>query len=438
MPVSPLVGLTRPGRRLRRICVTVALVLGTLGAGSAGADEGAGTGGDTVRLITEQSQLDMLARDGAQGLILELAPGVYDELRLPPRRAPAVVRSADPENPAILRSVQVWENDGLRLENLVFDYVFSPGDTIRARPFQFQDSTDITLSNIRVLGDDVYGTDSPADGFGNGYGLNVQGMDGFVLENSLVSGFHRGIVVGGASANVTIRGNEITDMRSDGINFAGIRDLLIEGNLIHSFRRSPEAGDHSDMIQFWTRNLERPSRNITIRHNFLLVAQGDLTQSLFMRNESVDSQGGGREMFYRNVLIEQNVIINSHTNGLVVGETDGLIIRNNTVVQNPAAVGTDPTRQLWNPRIAVAEASTRVRIFDNITSRIGGHTGQSDWSLRGNVMVQNASLMQPGHYTRVFAGFPGGDPRDLRTYYYRPDGILGTQPVGADALRQPN
>ena len=88
------------------------------------------------------------------------------------------------------------------------------------------------------------------------------------------------------------------------------------------------------MIQFWTNGTTSPSTNITISENFLDSGNGEWTQSIFMRNEAVDSQGAGTEMFYQNVLIENNVIYNAHTHGITVGEADGLIIRNNTILQN--------------------------------------------------------------------------------------------------------
>lgn len=70
---------------------------------------------------------------------------------------------------------------------------------------------------------------------------------------------------------------------------------------------------------------ERPSVNIVIPGNILNSGAGVWNQSIFMRNEKVDTQDPGPEMFYRDIVIEENVILNAHQHGITVGETDGLI-----------------------------------------------------------------------------------------------------------------
>ena len=128
--------------------------------------------------------------------------------------------------------------------------------------------------------------------------------------------------------------NDVHSIRSDGFDFVEVNDVLIEGNHIHDFVANLGSGDHLDMIQFWTTGTTSPSTNIIIRGNILNSGAGDWTQSIFMRNEMVDLGLAGTEMFYRNILIENNVIYNAHAHGITVGETDGLTIRNNTILYN--------------------------------------------------------------------------------------------------------
>ena len=59
------------------------------------------------------------------------------------------------------------------------------------------------------------------------------------------------------------------------------------------------------------------------------------TQSIFMRNEVVDQGLAGANMYYQNVLIENNIIYNAHTHGITVGETIGLTIDHNTALTEP-------------------------------------------------------------------------------------------------------
>ena len=96
------------------------------------------------------------------------------------------------------------------------------------------------------------------------------------------------------------------------MTFSNIDGVLIENNYIHDFRGSPGSGDHCDMIQFWTAGTTSPSTNITIRANVLDIGNGTATQSIFMRNEMVDTGQAGTEMYYKNVVIEDNTITNAH------------------------------------------------------------------------------------------------------------------------------
>ena len=125
------------------------------------------------------------------------------------------------------------------------------------------------------------------------------------------------------------------------MNFAQVERVRIEANHIHDFNRVLESPDHADMIQFWTNGTTSPSSDITIRGNILNSGAGWFTQSIFMRNELVDSGKAEAEMFYRNVIIEDNVIINAHLHGISVGETAGLKIANNTVIRNARSQGKD-------------------------------------------------------------------------------------------------
>lgn len=80
------------------------------------------------------------------------------------------------------------------------------------------------------------------------------------------------------------------------------------------------------------------------------IGEGDKTQSIFMRNDLVDRGLAGEEMYYQNILIEGNVILNGHKHGITVGETDGLIIQNNTIL----SIGSSDTRYSSTPTINVS------------------------------------------------------------------------------------
>jgi parallel beta-helix repeat protein len=369
--------------------------------------------------------------------VLNLSAGNYGVLTLDGLQAtasePLVLQSADPSDPARFSGMVLRDVRGLVLKNLVFDYSFGSSDPNHFRPFQILDSQSVLIKGAVFDGDVATGMTPDKNGYPTGFGLGVRNSAGITVEDSEVENFLRGIVVRG-STEVTIKNNDIHSIRSDGMNFAQVTSVLIEGNHIHDFNRSLTSADHADMIQFWTNGTTAPSRDVVIRGNVLNSGDGLYTQSIFMRNELVDTGQAGDEMFYRDVTIEDNVIINAHLHGITVGETDGLIIRNNTVVRNARSERADDNPPLWTPQIRVVEASRDVQIQRNVTSKITGYARQPDWIVRDNLMVQDRGRMEPGFYDLVFMNAREGDPSDLASFAPRPGGPLDGTEIGASLL----
>ncbi len=239
------------------------------------------------------------------------------------------------------------------------------------------------------------------------------------------------------SADITLTGSEISAMRSDGLNVIASQRVTIEGNHFHDFHGLPGGPDHRDMIQIWTIGTHTPTTDLTIRGNLFDIGQGSWTQSIFIRNEEVDLGRAGPEMFYRNLLIEQNTIYNAHLHGITVGEVNGLIIRHNALIALPDTSATAPNPaqnpRLWVPAINVSKAARDVTITDNATAAINAPIGLSGWTVAHNVMIQHATRATPGYYGAVFtAASMAAQPH---AYIARPDGPLGR--AGSDALHPP-
>nr|WP_246849322.1 right-handed parallel beta-helix repeat-containing protein [Rubellimicrobium arenae] len=267
----------------------------------------------------------------------------------------------------------------------------------------FSGCSKLAITNCVVDGDVASNLSAAANGFGFAQGLVVRGCSDTVIEGNELSKFYRGLSVT-ESQRVLVKGNDIHDMRMDGSCFAQVEDITIEGNHIHDFKGSPTSGDHCDMIQFWTTATTAPSRNVVIRDNVLDIGNGTATQSIFMRNELVDTRAAGAEMFYRNVVIEGNTITNAHLNGITVGETNGVTIRNNTLLHDDGAArdGADPEVEI--PRINLASASTAVLIQKNVTTAVPSAAGHADWIVSDNVLVQVTDPQAPGYIGNLFAG----------------------------------
>lgn len=371
------------------------------------------------------------------GTVLELSGGDYGVLAIKgvggAEGAPVTLRSKDPARPARLVGLDLREVSHLVLENLFFDYVFQIEDKPNQRPFQVFTTRDLVIRDSLFDGA-IAESENPEDrGYPTGYGLSVRSSAGVVIAGNEFRDFYRGLVITDA-VDVAVQGNDIHSMRMDGSNFAQVERVVIEGNKFHDFKRAVNSADHADMIQFWTTRTERPSTDIVIRDNVLNSGLGWFTQSIFMRNEEVDTGRAGPEMFYQNVTIENNVIINAHLHGITVGETRGLTIRNNSVLRNARSEGEQKNPGLWTPGIRIAPNSEQVDVSWNVFHKIVGYKDQKGWSVTDNFEVQDTQPSQSGFYDDVFVAARTGNPQNLASFRYLPTGPLDGAGIGSSLL----
>lgn len=386
--------------------------------------------------VTSTAELERALRSARGGERIELAPGRYEPLVLSGRRSnpvtwssPVTVTSADARNPAMLTALDLRFVDNLTLANLAFTYRFAPGDLQRAKPFMLRDVNRITIRGSQFKGDTAAGTGTASDGFATGTGLDVTDADALSIKDNRFELWHRAAVFNRVKG-LTVSGNAVSRMRSEGFNFIAVTEAVIERNHFHDFQTSLATGDHPDMIQFWTNQTKTPSVNVVIRNNILDAGGGNWTQSIFMRNEEVDSGRAGQEMFYRNIEITGNVIRNAHSHGITVGETDGLAIANNTLIQSVEA---PRQRHVTTPGINIAPRSINVRVTNNIAPRYSAFS--SDWTVASNLSIQRLSPRQPDFYNAVFvdALAPGLVP--LAKLELHPEAPIAYRDAGSPLLR---
>jgi Ca2+-binding RTX toxin-like protein len=393
--------------------------------------------------VSSSGELKSALANAQSGDTIKLAAGNYGDLYLAASAtsdvnfpAGVTITSADAGNPAVFSGMNLRGVANLTIDGVVFDYEFAAGDPIFLHPFSVSDSRNITIRNSTFDGDVAQGVSASDNGYASGVGLSVRGSTNVRLENNEVSQFHRGIIVL-ESADIAVVGNDIHGIRSDGMNFAEVDGVLIERNHLHDFVASAGSTDHRDMIQFWTNGTDQPSRDIIIRSNFLDIGQGDYTQSIFMRNDQVDQGLAGIELFYQNVLIENNVIINGHLHGIVVGETNGLMIRNNSVLHADGSAVDGPDSGVEIPQISVAATSTGVIITNNLTSNIAGYTNQAGWTVTGNAIVQDQNANGSGYYGDIFLASSLEPVNGVHGFILLPGSALDLANVGS-SLTQPN
>ena len=390
-------------------------------------------------MVSTLSELYAALASAEGGETIALAPGNYGELFLGKKSyfditfpSNVTITSADPNNPAVFTDLDIREASNLTLDSLVFDYTFIPGQPISVKPFKISGGENITVSNSTFDGDVAQGVSALDDGFSAGHGLTVSGTDNVTITGNEVYNFQRGFVIGGGS-NIVVTNNELHSLRMDGMNFTSVQNVLIEGNYIHDFRRPPGSDDHADMIQFWTNGTTVPTTDVIIRGNVLDIGEGDSTQSIFMRNDMVDRGLAGPEMFYQNITIEENVITNAHKHGITVGETDGLVIRQNTVLHADGGNqdGLDDSVEI--PLISVASTSTNVTVTGNVASGISGLSTQTDWVVKQNAIVQDQNMLAPGYYGDVFVSSSLTAKDGLHQFVALPGGMVDMLGAGATA-----
>ena len=392
--------------------------------------------------VSTSAQLYAALKTVKGGETILLKGGDYGVLALGPKSgfditfpSNVTIASANAADPAKFSAIKMIGAANVTVDGVVFDYTFKAGDSLSLRPNEITGSQNIKIINSTFDGDVASGVSATSDGFGTGQGLAVRACSGVKIENNEFFNWHRALVVG-HSKDVIVKGNDVHDIRSDGMNFVNVQKVLIEKNHIHDFRASYDSLDHRDMIQFWTTGTKTPSTDITIRGNTLDIGDGASTQTIFMRNEMVDTGQAGKAMFYKNVLIEDNTIYNSHLHGITVGETSGLVIRNNALMQvmdanNPTAGG----GAVWIPTIRVASKSEMVAITANAVASISGHAAQATWVVKGNAFIQANDPFAPGYYKDIFVTSSMASNGDSHNFVAKPGSMLDLLNAGSSDIR---
>jgi parallel beta-helix repeat protein len=319
--------------------------------------------------VSSAAELLTALASATAGTTILLAPGNYGDLNLNAQFSGEVtIKSADLSDLAVFTSVSLNNVKNLTFDTVKFDYVWN-GQPEYTSTVYINDSSSISINNSVFDGDIAQGTGTYADGYGTGQGVQISNSTDVTIDDNEFFNLFRGISFG-SSQDIKITGNDIHDIRSDGIVFAQVNNVLIDGNYIHDFHVSESSPDHPDMIQMWTVGTTSPSTDITITNNFLNSGSGDYTQTIFMRNELVDQNQAGEKMFYQDIRVANNVIYNSFINAIYVGETDGLKIKHNTLLQNPDFTPDpsfpDPNHDIYLPTIHYADASKKVNVSYNV------------------------------------------------------------------------
>lgn len=337
-----------------------------------------------------------------------LEPGDYGEVFISGMTfdPPVTIASANPDDMAIIRELDVRSSDGLTFDNLFVDFVPDMDTLYHTEAVRVDDSANITISNCLLQGgDSINGIDPDSEpgtpapngilGYPTAKGITIVNGTDITIENCEIADFGRGITFGNVEG-FNILNNYIHDTRGSPLTGGGeTSDILIEGNHFSTADswNLGGAGDHADFIHIFTlSSTETPHDNIIIRDNFFEQGDGAAILGIYLDDNGLN-QG------FTNVIIEDNLLHNGDTQGIRLENVDGALIQNNTLLPTT----TDGTRE---PGIVITDGSSDIQMLNNIWSGIYG----SGWDNAdannivgsGNLDVQNSDINADNYVGNFF------------------------------------
>jgi hypothetical protein len=311
-----------------------------------------------------------------------------------------IVQSVNPNDPATFNGLVVSGVRNITFKNIKFWYDAQPAEAWYTRQFEVLHADNIVFRNSEFAGGN--GVDQPdytANGYGVGYGLYSTNTRNLTIEYCTSNSWGFGFIITGCR-DVNLMNCNCFNMSSDAVQFSAVDGIRASHNYIHDFRIHPESSAHPDGIQLHNNSVEYPCSNVIIEYNIIDQRGGDWTQSIFMGNEAVDAQGFGANMWYQNITVQNNLVINGHLHGITLGTANGVFISNNTVIRSLTA---DPSGSaLWSPTITIAANSTNVVIVDNITSI--NLAAKAASSATNCIVRQYENVAAPNYYASLVSG----------------------------------
>ncbi len=297
------------------------------------------------KFITVSNQIELRAALASRtsDTVIVLKEGNYGSLNFNARESALSIKmiAADPSKPPVFEGVTISNANGLLMEGIRFQPAagvnFANGLTLR-------NVEDAVLTKNAFIGKEgSFGTSQR--------GLLVDQSSDVVVNDNTFTGLHRGAVFTNTN-DLKVTNNDVSKMRSEGFNFAGVKNVEIAHNDMQDFR--PATGDHPDFIQFWTRGMQTASENIHIHSNTLIQNNPGLSvQGIFMDNDF--------GIPYKNVVIEKNVIQSGMPHGINLDLAEGVQISNN--------VALSVTGAKFRVGITVTD-STDVEVVNNTSSAL--------------------------------------------------------------------
>lgn len=330
--------------------------------------------------------------------------------------------SENPDNPANFNTFRLKSSSNIEVDSVRFDATQYDGKAW-SEGAGISNSNNIKISNSYFEGGAI-GQWGVTEGYVKGEnGIGIGGSTNITISNNIFAN-HSFAVNIHENNNVIFSDNEIKSFQGDGIRMSGNVGVLIENNYIHDPLGADHDVTHNDFIQMWAVDETRASENITIRGNILDSGDGATAQGIFMRNEDVDRGLYGEERYYKNIVIEDNIIRTANTWGINVGEAIGVNVSNNVVVYNAQSGG-------YEPVIKVNALSKDAVVSDNITNKSGNDVVYGD----NNLVINYENKAAPNYIGKIFANLEFGGAVGMQGYSILPGSIAAEMGVGSNLVK---
>jgi hypothetical protein len=342
----------------------------------------------TIR-VSSNSQLASALRSAGSGDTISLSSGTYSLSVRGENVSGAVIKAASGAN-------VTFSHVSLRdVQNLTFDGVNFVGKT-SGKLFQVAASSNITVH------------DASFSGNGSGIGFWVNQSDGITLEDNTFKNFRTGTWIGSIN-DLDVRDNTLSNIHYDGMIIGKVHHATVSGNSV-SLNVLPGTAEakHTDGIQFYNTNGNDPMTDVMVQNN-RIQTNNTISHGIFAGN-GIAEDNGRVSTFYKDVTFDNNTIVNAQLAGIAVGQTVGLRITNNIVLQDPAHRSSADVR---TPAIRVEQHSDDVTITGNVVHRTPGpstvnwqltNKSEPGWTISNNKVVSTGTSVKTAENLAPNAG----------------------------------
>ncbi len=314
--------------------------------------------------------------------------------------------------PAVFSGLHLSGVAHLAFEGIVFDTQDAHQDLRLAAPtdadFKLVACTDIAFQGCIFQGCIAQGAGGSAAAPKISCGLTLSACRGLRIDTCRLQRFSHGIVALG-SENLTITGCDLSTISMDAMLLIDTKAVRIEGNFLHDLGPQGAANLPVTMLHFRTKATGKPHRDVILRNNVLDMGLGCAARGIVMTTDSETV------LACDGLLIEGNLIVTRHRDGIALGPVSAATIQHNSVLMGPTAAASKSAAPIFTAPIFTATAAPQIIIdprAQNITvikNAVFGIVGASDaplnaaaWTVRQNAFVQAGDPTLPGWYGDVF------------------------------------